>query len=181
VRPFPRWRSRLIYERAIKSVASCELGLIRKGERGSLISLFVSRFLPFAATLRNYAASRPLPLSFCFHFASYFRAISHGCYLSGLHQSGMSFSARKRVVLEYRYVSSVARVQRVLCSSAEPNLFSKKSLNGAKSVQVTFTTRRKMCPPVILKIPQAEELCLDRRLNWRKHIFIKRKQLSKMY
>jgi len=55
---------------------------------------------------------------------------------------------------------------------------------------VTFTTRREMCPPVTLKIPQAENakylrLYLDRRLNWTKHIFTKRKQfgfqLSKMY
>jgi len=66
-------------------------------------------------------------------------------------------------------------------------------VNGAKSVQVIFTTRRKTCPPIILnglRIPQAEDarylgLHLDRRLNWRKHIFTKRKQLgiqlSKMY
>jgi len=51
---------------------------------------------------------------------------------------------------------------------------------------VTFTTRRKTCPPVILNgvsIPQAENtrylgLHLDRRLNWRRHIFTKRKQLG---
>jgi len=58
---------------------------------------------------------------------------------------------------------------------------------------VTFTTRRKTCPLVILNgvsIPQAENarylgLHLDRRLNWRRHISTKRKQLgtqlSKMY
>jgi len=46
-------------------------------------------------------------------------------------------------------------------------------VNGAKSIQVTFTTRRKTCPPVILNgvsISQAEsarylELPLDRRLK----------------
>jgi len=66
-------------------------------------------------------------------------------------------------------------------------------VNGAKSVQVSFTTRRKTCPPVILngvRIPQAENarylrLQFDRRLNWRIHICTKRKklgiQLSKMY
>jgi len=50
-------------------------------------------------------------------------------------------------------------------------------VNGAKSVQVTFTTRREMCPLVTLnglRIPQAEDvkyfrLHFDRRLNWRKH------------
>jgi len=47
--------------------------------------------------------------------------------------------------------------------------------------------RRETCPPVTLnslKIPRLIELHLDRRLNWRKHIFTKRKQfgiqLSKM-
>lgn len=65
--------------------------------------------------------------------------------------------------------------------------------NEAKSIQVTFTTRTKTCPPVYLneiQIPQANDakylgMHLDRRLNWRKHIFSKRKQLglklSKMY
>jgi len=63
----------------------------------------------------------------------------------------------------------------------------KIKVNGAKSVQMTFTTRRKTCPPVILNgmsIPQAENarylrLHLDRRLtNWKKHISTKRKQLG---
>ena len=65
--------------------------------------------------------------------------------------------------------------------------------NEAKSIHVTFTTRTKTCPIVTLnnlQISQAEEakylgLYLDRRLNWRKHIFTKRKQLglqlTKMY
>lgn len=65
--------------------------------------------------------------------------------------------------------------------------------NETKSTHVTFTTRKETCPPVTLndrKIPQADEvkylgLYLDRKLNWRKHIFTKRKQLglqlSKMY
>jgi len=64
-------------------------------------------------------------------------------------------------------------------------------VNGAKSVQVTFTTRREACPPVTLnglKIPQTEDAkylgLLDRRLNWKKHISTKRKlgiELNKMY
>jgi len=59
-------------------------------------------------------------------------------------------------------------------------------VNEAKSVRVIFITRRETCPPVILnglRIPQAEDarylrLHLDGRLNWRKHIFTKRKQLG---
>jgi len=53
-------------------------------------------------------------------------------------------------------------------------------INGAKSVQATFTIR----PPVtlnILRIPQDTKylgLHLDRRLKWWKYIFIKRKQLG---
>jgi len=51
---------------------------------------------------------------------------------------------------------------------------------------VTFTTCKKTCPSVTLnasKIPQTEDakylgLHLDRRLNWKKHVFIKRKQLG---
>jgi len=66
-------------------------------------------------------------------------------------------------------------------------------VNGVKSVQIIFSTRRKTCPSVILNgvsIPQAENakylgLHLDRRLNWRRHISTERKQLgiqlSKMY
>jgi len=49
-----------------------------------------------------------------------------------------------------------------------------------------FTTRRKTYPAVMLngqRIPQADEakyleIHLDRRLNWKKHIFTKRKQLG---
>ncbi|GBP86407.1 Probable RNA-directed DNA polymerase from transposon X-element [Eumeta japonica] len=56
--------------------------------------------------------------------------------------------------------------------------------NTDKSVQVTFTLRRKTCPPVKLcnvEIPQADDakylgMHLDRRLTWRKHIWTKRKQ-----
>jgi len=59
-------------------------------------------------------------------------------------------------------------------------------VNEAKSIQVTFTTRRKTYPSVILNgvsIPQAESarylgLNLDRRLNWRRQISTKRKQLG---
>ncbi|GBP88608.1 RNA-directed DNA polymerase from mobile element jockey [Eumeta japonica] len=58
--------------------------------------------------------------------------------------------------------------------------------NTDKSVQVTFTLRRKTCPPVKLcnvQIPQADDakylgMHLDRRLTWRKHIWTKRKQLD---
>ncbi|GBP31098.1 RNA-directed DNA polymerase from mobile element jockey [Eumeta japonica] len=58
--------------------------------------------------------------------------------------------------------------------------------NTDKSVQVTFTLRRKTCPPVKLcnvEIPQADDakylgMHLDRRLTWRKHIWTKRKQLD---
>jgi len=58
---------------------------------------------------------------------------------------------------------------------------------------VTFTTRKETCPSVTLnglKTSQAEDakylgLHLDRRLNWRKRMFTKRRQLgiqlSKMY
>jgi len=52
---------------------------------------------------------------------------------------------------------------------------------------IIFTTRRETCPSVTLNslriILQAEDakclgLHLDRRLNWRKHVFTKRKQLG---
>jgi len=64
---------------------------------------------------------------------------------------------------------------------------------NAKSVQMTFTTRGETCPPVTsngLKIPQAKiikylKLHFDHKLNWRKLIFTKQKQLGiqldKMY
>jgi hypothetical protein len=50
--------------------------------------------------------------------------------------------------------------------------------NETKSVHVIFTSRKKMCLPVILnglRIPQAEDikylgLHLDRKLHWKKHI-----------
>lgn len=66
-------------------------------------------------------------------------------------------------------------------------------VNENKSVHVTFTTRRDTCPSVILNniyIPQKDDVKylgvhLNRRLNWKKHIFTKRKQLEmqlyKMY
>ena len=58
--------------------------------------------------------------------------------------------------------------------------------NEAKSVQVTFTLKKMTCPPVKLNndhLPQADEvkylvIHLDRRLNWRKNISTKRKQLD---
>jgi hypothetical protein len=65
--------------------------------------------------------------------------------------------------------------------------------NRAKSIHITFTTQREMCPPVHInnvQLPQEEDvkylgLHLDRRFIWHKHIFAKRKQLgialTKMY
>ena len=61
--------------------------------------------------------------------------------------------------------------------------------NESKSVQVTFTTREASCPPVQINgtsIPQASEakylgIYLDRKLNWKKHIFTKRKALGLQY
>lgn len=58
--------------------------------------------------------------------------------------------------------------------------------NESKSIQVTFTTRTASCPPVKIndaEIPQSTEakylgIHLDRKLNWRKHIFTKRKALG---
>jgi hypothetical protein len=54
--------------------------------------------------------------------------------------------------------------------------------NGSKSIHVTFTARREMCPTVHInsvQLPQEEDmkylgLHLDRRLNWHKHIFTRR-------
>lgn len=65
--------------------------------------------------------------------------------------------------------------------------------NENKSKHITFTNRRETCPQVTLNskvIPQADSvkylgMHIDRRLNWRTHIWSKRKQLnhqlSKMY
>jgi hypothetical protein len=58
--------------------------------------------------------------------------------------------------------------------------------NEIKSVHVTFTLNRDVCPAVTLNgvtIPQADDtkylgMHLDKRLTWRKHIFTKRKQLE---
>jgi hypothetical protein len=57
--------------------------------------------------------------------------------------------------------------------------------NGYKSIHVIFTTRKQTCPSVHISNVQLREedvnylgLHLDRRLNWHKHIFIKRKQLG---
>lgn len=66
-------------------------------------------------------------------------------------------------------------------------------VNEMKSFHVTFTIRRENCPPVRLnntEVPQVEYvkylgIYLGRKLIWKKHIFIKRKQLRlqlrKMY
>ncbi|KMQ86446.1 reverse transcriptase [Lasius niger] len=58
--------------------------------------------------------------------------------------------------------------------------------NKTKSVHVTFTTRRETCPQVTLNdqpISKSEfakylGIYFDRRLNWKTHIFTKRKQLG---
>jgi hypothetical protein len=58
--------------------------------------------------------------------------------------------------------------------------------NKSKSVHVTFTTRRDICPTVHINnenLPQQEDvkylgLNLNRRLTWHKHIFTKQKQLG---
>jgi hypothetical protein len=66
-------------------------------------------------------------------------------------------------------------------------------VNKTKSVHITFTLKQGTRPLVLLngtRIPQSESikylgLHLDRRLTWRTHIFVKRKQLgikfSQMY
>lgn len=66
-------------------------------------------------------------------------------------------------------------------------------VNTAKSAHVTFIMRTNDCPPVSFDghtLPQVNEvkylgLRIGRRLTWRTHIFIKRKQLGlklqKMY
>lgn len=66
-------------------------------------------------------------------------------------------------------------------------------VNKSKSIHITFANRQGICPPITLnrvQIPQDDHvkylgLHLDRRLNWRKHIFAKCKQLGlqlrKMY
>lgn len=58
--------------------------------------------------------------------------------------------------------------------------------NEVKSQHVTFTLRKENCPVVTLngsQLPQTEKakylgMHLDRRLNWKDHIFTKRKQLG---
>jgi hypothetical protein len=52
--------------------------------------------------------------------------------------------------------------------------------NKSKSVQATFTTQRRTCPPPVhinnVQLPQDVKyfgLHLDRRLTWHKHIFVK--------
>lgn len=58
--------------------------------------------------------------------------------------------------------------------------------NETKSINVNFTLKKGICPPVTLnnvEIPRADHvrylgLHLDKRLTWQKHIFTKRKQLG---
>lgn len=59
-------------------------------------------------------------------------------------------------------------------------------INENKSIHITFTTRRNSCPPVTINnktIPQGDTvrylgIHLDKKLNWRTHIWNKRKQLN---
>jgi hypothetical protein len=59
--------------------------------------------------------------------------------------------------------------------------------NKTKSVQVTFTLKKRTCPPVYLnnkQLPQTDEvkylgIHVDRKLTWRNHISAKRKQLDR--
>jgi hypothetical protein len=58
--------------------------------------------------------------------------------------------------------------------------------NETKSTQVTFTLKKRTCPPVYLNNKQLSQtnevkylgIHLDRRLTWRHHITMKRKQLD---
>lgn len=58
--------------------------------------------------------------------------------------------------------------------------------NATKSVHVTFTNRKGNCPPVTLNSQQLNQqqdvkylgMHIDRKLTWKKHIFMKRKQLG---
>jgi hypothetical protein len=62
----------------------------------------------------------------------------------------------------------------------------KITVNPAKSTQITFTTRRTICPQVSINnfpIPIEQEvkyleLHLDKKLTWRSHIKAKRRQLE---
>lgn len=59
-------------------------------------------------------------------------------------------------------------------------------VNAEKSSHVTFTLRKENCPPVVLNgvtIPSSNSvkylgLTIDRRLTWKQHITLKRKQLD---
>jgi len=108
------------------------------------------------------------------HCRSFNRLAYHNCNLCGRH----SYLGGSQKL--YRSISVFTR-KPFLHSEITKEM--ENQSQWAKSVQVTFSIRGETCPPVILnglKIPQAEdakylELHLDRRLNWRKHIFTKRK------
>lgn len=59
-------------------------------------------------------------------------------------------------------------------------------VNDTKSIHITFTNRKGNCPAVTLNNHQLQQqdnvkylgMYLDRRLNWKKHISMKRKQLG---
>jgi len=98
----------------------------------------------------------------------------HNCDLCGRH----SYSGGSQQL--YRSIPAFTRKLYILHSLLHSKV-AKEMEN--QPVQVTFITRRDTCPAITLnslKIPQAEdakylELHLDRRLNWRKHIFTKQK------
>lgn len=83
------------------------------------------------------------------------------------------------VIASQRLQSSLAQVQ-AWCQQW------RVKINENKSTHVTFTLNRLTCPPVKfndVELPQADEakylgLHLDRRLTWRSHIWVKRKQLG---
>ena len=83
-------------------------------------------------------------------------------------------------------VSATRHLQTHLNSLAEWYTRWRIKVNEAKSVQVTFTTRKNICPPLTFNnapIPVSTEvkylgLHLDQRLTWNTHIQAKHRQLN---